>query len=296
MEVPMLVGLQNKDLFDVQTEWVNQDNRYYVDDVNQVKPMPIQGVQQGELAMLQMMDRSLDGLSVDPAQQGQTTRGEQTATEARIADERARELKGIIYMYLEDLWLQKNRLRSKTILNHYLKDKATQKGIKDNIITVKDYAFGNGVKGQFDIHLASSKSKLLSVQEIDARKQAMVEQGIPNYELISIPAQYFEGHSIDWTVVPESLHNQDRITKEPDVMDKMQRVVTLFPERFAANKDKFFGELMGVYGDNPDDYPAPPPEQPQGPQAQQTGQPPLPNNPVQAGGDALSEGTSLLGQ
>ncbi len=58
-EYVMLVGLQNKDLFDWESEFVSQDNRYYVPDVEAVKRAPTTNINQGELAMLQILDRGI---------------------------------------------------------------------------------------------------------------------------------------------------------------------------------------------------------------------------------------------
>lgn len=263
LEKPFLVGLANKDLLDVESELVNQDNKIYVPDVNQVKPFPFEGVTSADLAMLQNMEESINRLSIDPAQQGMTEQGV-TARATILADERARELKGVLFMFLEDLWLQKNRLRVRTVLTHYLKDKAKRASFKDQTITINDVTFSDGSRGILDIHIAPTTSKLLSVKEIEAREQAALEQGI-EYKLISITKDYLDEWEYDFEVIPESLYNQSRLKKETDFQDKLQGMATVFPEYLASNKPKLFGEFVELYGETESDY-NPPQEAPTAPE------------------------------
>ena len=279
---PMLVGLQNRDLLDIEDEMVNEDNRYYVPDVNAVKPFPYQGIQQADLAVLALMDRSIELLSVDRAQMGVNTQGEQpTARAAIIADERARQLKGALFMALEDLWLQKNRLRVPNILTNYIKDKAARKDFKDKTITVPDVIFPDGSKGTLDIHVADKRSELLSLTDIEAREQAAAEQGIV-YKLVSMTKDYLDEWVYGASVVPESLHNQDKLKQETNTMEKIQRIITLFPETFIANKDKFLEDVLALYGERPDDYEAAMQQQPAMPGQEpvmEEEQPPAPQEP-----------------
>lgn len=254
---PFLVGLANKDLLEVEQELVNQDDRIYVPDVNQVKPFPFESVNQSDLAMLSLFDRSIDALSVDQSQQG-IQKADVTARGTIIADERARELKGITFMFLEDLWLQKNRLRVQTCLTHWIKDKAARTGFKESIISVPDVTFSDGARGTLDIHIAKTKKQLLSETEIEAREQAAAEQGI-TYKLISMLEVYLDDWTYDFKVIPSSLYNQTRIRKEADTMEKIQREASLFPEQFIAHKKKRYGELMEIYGEQAE-YAEPQPE------------------------------------
>lgn len=286
---PFLVGLANKDLLEVEAELVNQDDRIYVPDVNQVKPFPYESVSQSDLAMLSLMDRSIDRLSVDPSQQGMQT-PDVTARGSIIADERARELKGIIFMFLEDLWLQKNRLRTQTNLTHWIKDKGARTGFKESTITVPNVTFSDGSRGTLDIHIAKTKNKLLSVAEIEAREAAAEEQGII-YKLVSFTQDYLDDWVYDFKVIPQSLYNQSRIRKEADVMEKIQREVTLFPEQFVAHKEKRYGEVMDIYDEVPD-YQEPQPVVPQLPgQPVQPGMEPQTGQPVPS---PLDEGAAML--
>lgn len=263
---PLLVGLGNKDLLEVENELVDSDNRIYVPDVNQVTPMPMRGVQQGDLAMLGIIDQSIERLSIDASQQGQAT-PDVTARATVIADERARQLKGILFMFLEDLWLQKTRLRNLTILTHYIKDKSKKSDFKGQTISVNDVKFSDGSKGVLDIHVATSKSKLLSLEEIQAREKSAEEEGI-NYKLISVTSDYLDDWEYDYIIISESLYNQDRIKQQALLEEKTIWLTTYFPEYFVENKDKIFEEGLAMYGDDISAYNKPQPPAPPVPEGE----------------------------
>ncbi len=257
-----LVGLQNRDLLDVESEIQTEDSIIYVPDIAAVKFMDHPMVNQGELMLMQMLDRGIELVSIDRTQQGQTTGGRKTARETVIADERAQELKGNLYLSLEDLWYQKTNLRVSVVLSHYIKDKAAADTIKDGIISIKDYTFGDGTRGILDIHVAATKSGLMTQQEIESREDAMKQQGM-NYKIISMLSSYLDDWHFDFKVVPASLQKESRATKTDEVMGEIQTVTQLFPEFFVANKDKYLAEVLELRGHHPDEYqPAPPPQPP----------------------------------
>lgn len=289
MEAPMLVGLQNKDLFDVESQLVNQDNRYYVPDVNQVKPYPIAGVNQGELAMLEKLEQGIELLSVDRSQQGISPSTEKTARQAIIDDARAQELKGSLYLSLEDLWHQKTKLRVEIILTHFLKDKAARKEKKGQIISINDYTFGDGGRGILDIHLAKGKGSTLTVQEIQAREDAMEQQG-QAYKLISLPWMYLDEWEYDFQIVPLSFHNQGRLVKEEDLNGEIQAIGVLAPEFLVANKESYIERILEVRGRNLSQY-----KKPQAP-TQNPEQPASPEQPTETPTQPVQEDIgSILG-
>jgi hypothetical protein len=258
---PMLVGLGNKELLEVESELVDSDDRIYVPDVNQVTPMPVRGVQQGDIAMLGIMDQAIERLSIDASQQGIAT-PDVTARATIIADERARQLKGVLFLFLEDLWLQKTRLRNITILTHYLKDKARRTAFKDQTISIDDVKFSDNTYGVLDIHVASSASKQLSLEEITAREEAAKTEGI-NYKLISVTKDYLDGWEYDTLIIPESLFNNDRLRQQSLLEEKHQWLTTYYPEYFVENKDRYLEEVLGMYGESISDINKPKPVPPE---------------------------------
>ena len=254
-----LVGLQNRDLLDVESEIHTADSTIYVPDIQAVKFMDAPQVNQGELMLMQMLDRGIELVSIDRTQQGQTTGGRKTAREVVVADQRAQELKGNLYLSLEDLWFQKTKLRTKVILSHYLKDKAAAESIKGQIVSIKDYTFSDGTRGILDIHVYKTKGKALTQDEIESREAAAEEQGI-NYKLISMPLSYLDDHTYDFKIVPASLQKQDKEAKRESLMGEIQTLVQLWPNFFASNSEKYLGEVLAIDGKHIDEFapPAPP--------------------------------------
>ena len=262
---PFLVGLQNQDLLDVQDQFVDEDNKYYVPDINQVKPFPFEGPNQGEFMMLSILDKGLETLSVDKAQSGQSAGGDRTAREVVIADTRAQEIKGSLYMSLENLWLQKFRLRTQVIISHYINDKAASETTKDQMVEVDDYEFGDGERGILAIHIAKSKGKLMPSDELESRAAAMEEQGIP-YKIISIMRTYLDEWQYDFKVIPNSFHKVEKELEQAEFDSEVEWMATLMPEFFAANKEKYAKEKLQFRGKKMSDYkqaapPAPAPGQ-----------------------------------
>ena len=122
----------------------------------------------------------------------------------------------------------------------------------------------DGTKGMLGIQIAKSKSELPSELDIEAMEEAMMREGI-NYKRIGVTADFLDDWEEDVQVVPESLYAKDQAKQEALTKDKLQGVVTYFPEYFISNKDKFFKEFLQIYGDSVDKYnppaQAPPPAQ-----------------------------------
>lgn len=256
-----LVGLQNRDLLDVESEIHTADSTIYVPDIAAVKFMDHPMVNQGELMLMQMLDRGIELVSIDRTQQGQNSGGRKTARETVIADQRAQELKGNLYLSLEDLWYQKTKLRNMVVMSHYLKDKASASDIKGQIVSIKDYTFGDGTRGILDIHIAKTKGQLLTETEIEAREEAMQKEG-ENYKLVSMLLSYLDEWMFDFKVVPESLQKADKLAETEEVMGEVDIVTKLFPEFFVANKDKYLREILELRGHYIDEYQEPAPADP----------------------------------
>lgn len=258
---PMLVGLANKDLLDIEDELVNQDNKIYVPDVSQVKPMPFEGVSNGDLAMLQAIATMTDHTSLDSNQQGLQGRGV-TAREVVIADENARKLKGIFFKFLTDLWIQKTRIRIENVLLHYMQPKVEaivgpegQQIIQEalTIYNIPETQLSDGSTGVLGVQVASNEEQMLDLVEIEAREEAMQEEGI-NYKMIAVTSSYLDDWVFDFNVISQSLYDQDRVRKEAETMDKMNHMAVFFPERFAVNKEKMFADFVDIYNESPEEY------------------------------------------
>lgn len=268
----LLAGLANKDLLDIEDELSSQDDIQYVPDVSQVRPMPSRGVQGGDIQLLNMIRSAMDFVSVDPAQQGQAGVSGQTARAVMIANERAQEMKGIFFMMLEDLWLQKTKLRVPNVLMNYMKpelDKILGQ-IGSQTITgaiaeydINDAILPDGSKGTLGVAIVKNKNKLPHVSEVEAKEEAMDEQGI-NYKQIVVTSDYLDEWQIDFQIIPSTLEKQSLSAQVAVVTEKQGAMAQLYPEYVASNKEKLFGEFVKPYGETLEDYqpPAKKPEMP----------------------------------
>lgn len=118
MVPPLIVGRVNQDVFDLEDEILAGDTRIPVEDVNQIRELPISGINSADMQMINYVQRGIDLASVDPNQQGIQGSGV-TAREVVIANQRATELKSLFYKFLTDLWRQKYSLRMANILMNY---------------------------------------------------------------------------------------------------------------------------------------------------------------------------------
>ena len=282
---PMLVGMVNKDLMDIEDEFVDQDNKIYVPDVDQVKPMPFEGITNGDIAILEVIARRVDLASFDANQQGVQGQGV-TAREVVIADERARQLKGIVFMFLEDLWLQKTRLRVTNVLMNYMIPKLEKVIGADgaqiiqealNIINIPNTPLSDGSMGTLGVQIQSSPDDrkilrkkgivpqdLFSVPQIESREMAMNMQGM-NYKLVSTTTDYLDDWEFDFVVAPASLNRESDSKKRQELTERQQIMAALFPEYLATNKEVEFKKFVESYGGSTEEYqpPAPQPTPPQ---------------------------------
>ena len=259
MVPPLLIGEGNRDLFDLEDEEYTQDTKIYVEDINQVKQMEIQGISSGEVKMIDIISRGLDVTSVDSNQQGVAGRGV-TAREVVIANENAKKLKGLFYRSLKALWLQKTRLRIMNILTYYtmpqikgvLGDSEEKMNTYKNFM-VEDAKLSDGSKGTLGIQMVGSKKELPSTNELDITEEQYRQQG-ENYEGMAITKDYLDKWHYDVTIQTEDFHQYEQSTKQAFMMEKIRMMAEVFPQIFRQNREKIFKDYIKEYGDNPNDY------------------------------------------
>jgi len=261
MEVPMLVGLGNKDAFDLEDEWVTSDTKIYVDDVNQVKPMPISQVNQSEIAMLRIIQSGLENDSTDKVQGGAVGSGS-TAREVVIANERAEELKGLFFTMMKSLWLQKYRLRSLNILMNYNIAKVTEVVGEDGVIEfqkqfkvfhIPNAQLSSGGIGNLQIEVMGNQAELLSSHHLETRELTSRMEGRP-VEIIQMTSNFLDDYEYQIKIESDSIYQKTKSLKMALATEKITGVAQLFPEIFMSNKNKFFKSYMEGFGDNPDKY------------------------------------------
>jgi len=215
MVPPLLIGDTNRDMFDLEDEEVSGDTKIYVDDINQVKEMQIQGVSGGEVKMIDIISRGLDVTSVDQNQSGVSGRGV-TAREVVIANENAKKLKGLFYQSLKGLWYQKTKLRIMNILTYYTMPQI--KGIlgdsEEKMATykkfmVEDTQLSDGSTGTLGIQMVGDKGQLPRTADLDIEEEQNRLQGV-NYEAMAVTKDYLDNWHYDVTLMSEEFHLQEQ--------------------------------------------------------------------------------------
>ena len=266
---PLLVGMVNKDMLDLEDEVVAGDTKIYVDDINQVKQMEIRGITDSDVKMIDLISRGMDLTTLDPQQSGQAQKYI-TARAAVAADERARQLKGIFSMFLESLWLQKYRLRIPNIIIAYTQPKLVEVIGPDNEVKlsqairtfdVEKTTLSNKAKGTFSVEFRSRQQmadkKALKL-DISAEEDRNLASGNP-YEKVIMPYGFLDHFSFDVEIIPETLWQSSQSLAMAMTIEKLGTMKNLFPEYFAANKELLFRDLAKGYGDDAGRYNLPKP-------------------------------------
>lgn len=269
MVPPLLIGMVNKDMLDLEDEVVAGDTKIYVDDISQVKQLELRGITDSDVKMIDLISRGLDLTTLDPQQQGASQKYV-TARAAVAADERARQLKGIFFMFMESLWLQKVRLRLPNILLTYTMPKLIEiigeDGLKKlnekyQIFNVERAELSDGTKGTLGIQFRSKEDmadRNAMRLDVEAEEERNYLAGNP-YEKIILPYGYLDQFSLDIEIIPETLWQSSQAITMAMALEKTQLVSNLFPEYFAENKEMLFRDLLKAYGDDASKYNLPKP-------------------------------------
>lgn len=258
---PMVAGLSNKDLLEQEQERQGIDHTIYVEDVSQIKELNIQSLTNGEFAMLRLAQSKMDSQTVSQQQQGMTGKGI-TARETIIANEHAKEIKGLFFKFLADLWLQKTQLRTLNVLQNYTIPQVREIVGEDGSITyremfrpvvVENTIFPNGQTGNLQIDIVDNKDQLPTQDDLDIQEEKMKLQG-ENFQAMAITSSYLDNYYYDIEIVTESVYNQSMIEKQAKVEDKTSRMAALFPQEFLLNKPILFKDWVEAYDDNPNKY------------------------------------------
>ena len=257
----LLIGNINKDDFDLEDPNSTIDTKIYVQDIQQVKEIPIKGIDQSDFKMIEMVSRGLDLSSVDSNQQGVAGRGV-TAREVVIANENAKKLKGILYMFLTSLWIQKIKLRIMNILVYYTQPKAEKilgengESIIDKYksFTVDNAELSDGSKGTLGIEIVGSEKELPSQNEVDIQEETQKKQSGEKYEKIYITSDYLDDWIYDIKVISDSIYQRESGITQLKIEEKLRVMGLYFPEILMANKEKMAKDMIISYDDDPDDY------------------------------------------
>jgi len=288
MNPVLLAGIANKDLLEMENENVGMDSTLYVQDITQVQYQKIPGITDSEMVMIKWVSQGMDlGTSIDAAQQGVVAGKNITARQIVIANEHAKKLKGVFFMFLTDLWIQKTKLRILNILTNYTQPKITEiigadgsKTYQESFrrILVEGSKFPDGSTGTLEIQMVSKPEDLPTRKELDIEEEKFRIQG-QKYEKIGMLSTYLDEFDYDVQVISESLHQKDSAEAQAVFQEKAKTMVTYFPHIFLANQDVIFDDFTTAYGEDKTKYNLTPP------------QPPAP-----AGGEGGEEGKAPAGK
>ena len=297
MAPALLIGNANKDDFDLEDQNTTIDTKIYVQDIAQVREMPIQGMNQGDIKMIELISRGLDLSSVDSNQQGVAGRGV-TAREVVIANENAQKLKGILYMFLTSLWMQKMKLRIMNILIYFTQPKAQEvlgDDGKTNIIdqyqtfNMPGAEFHDGSKGTLGVQMVGSQEQLPDQANVDIQEQAFSMQSGDNYQLLAITNDYLDDWIYDIKVESESIFQRETGINQTKQEEKLRVMGQYFPQLLQANTEKLFKDTILAWEDDPMEYQTTPPMAVPGME-----QPGMPGQPGAAGATAGQTGMKPL--
>ena len=255
---PLLVGQINRDAFELEDEYVTGSTKIYVDDINQVKPMDIEGATQTDLAMIQLV---LRGLAESAPEMPDILAGDRpTAREVLIAEEKMKELKSIYSAFLTDLWVQKYKLRLANITANYVFPREVM-GTDGKVVSVnRTFTIPNTVldekTGRTGIlvlefrNVKKSEAQKIA-KEIAIQEEQMKKKGL-NYKKKILASDFFDNHEYSINVIAESLHKVSQAKAQAEVKEKIPILAQFFPEMFAVSQEAYFKEVSLAYDDDPD--------------------------------------------
>ena len=259
---PMLVGEVNKDSLELEDRLITGSERLYVENVDQVKPMPVAGPTQGEFSMLDRVSKLLSDATLDALQGGATGSGS-TAREVVLANERASENKGGFYLMLKDLWLQKVRLRADLIVANHSRTGKDGKGMTMNSRNARLSGGGTGtmrlmVRPEKEIREMNrvmgygEDREPFNMTDVMEQEAKMTEG--EDVELMAIPPGYLDDYEYEAEIQTESMRQKGKGVDMALTSEMTEQVAALFPGIFLANKRVFFDEMVKQYGQNPARY------------------------------------------
>lgn len=264
MNQGLLIGLVNKDAFELEDAIITNSTKIYVDDINQVKPMISEGIQNSDVMFLKIIAQGIDDAA--PSLTDIMGTKQATAREIVIAEEKLREMKILYNEMMVDLWRQKCALRLANIQLNYpqpriIAEKDKNGKLKEKKIyrtfvienAVLDQATGeNGVMAvQFRDVKEKDKKKL--AEEIAIEEKMMKLQGI-NYKKLILPTDYLDNYRIQIEIVSDSVIRSSLAGMQSKFLEKMDTISKLFPQIFVMNQREYFEEFSRAYGENPAKY------------------------------------------
>lgn len=261
MVAPMLVGAVNQDAFDLEDEIVTGTTRIRVEDVNQVKPMQIKGLENADVAMIELVAKGLDNAA--PSLSDLVSGNDPTAREVVLAEEKLKELKTLHNELLTDLWRQKYMLRLANIqLNYPKKRKIVDDNGKEVEVSrtyiIEDAILDNvtGERGILAIQfneIRDPQDRRKMETELAVQEEFFKQKGI-NYKKLIVSPEYLDNYRFQIEIIPETLYKSSLARMQTSIAEKVQMLASYFPEIFVVNQEEYFRQMSEAYDDKSERY------------------------------------------
>lgn len=259
MKPGLLVGRINTDTFNLEDEFITSTTQIPVEDVDQVKPVPVEGITQGDVQMLQMIAKEIADSA--PALPDLLTKKNSTAREVVLAEEHIQQMRNVYNEMITDLWRQKYMLRLSNIQLNYPNPRTIEENGKVNkmyrtfIIDDAELDRTTGERGILAIQFRNFKlkDKVKIQREVSVEEEMMNQAGIKFKKLI-VPQDYLDNYRITVRVAAKSLVKESMGRKQAEVIEKIGTIAKIFPQIFVLNQADYFSQFSGSYDDPPAKY------------------------------------------
>lgn len=261
----MLVGRINQDALDLEDELISGSTKISVEDVNQVKPMPVDSINNADVLFFKIIAQAIEDTA--PSLPSMMANKKATAREIVMADEKLQEMKTLYSEMITDLWRQKYYLRLANIQQNYPQPKKTmeknEKTGKEKEVTIyKTYIIDDaeldkitGERGILAIQFQDVKDKERKKVEaqVSIEEEMMKKQGI-NYKKLILPTDYLDNYRFQVEIISGSVFRESQGRAQAQVIEKLDIISKLFPQVFIVNQDEYFEQVSKAYNDSPGKY------------------------------------------
>jgi hypothetical protein len=256
----MLVGRVNSDSFDLEDQYMTSTTKIPVADVNQVKPIPVEGINNGDILFFNLLSGMINDFAPSlPALLGNK---QATAREIVIANEKIDELKTIYHAMMADLWRQKYVIRLANIQLNYPRPRKIIDVEGKVVETYRTYLISNaeldsatGEQGTLAIKFMplNEEAKKKEAKESAIQEEIFKQKGIKYKRIVCTP-EYLDNSAIQITIVPGSVYRASMAKEQAIVLEKIETANKYFPDIFVVNKKEYFQQWSKAYNDNPGKY------------------------------------------
>ncbi len=257
----MLVGRVNQDAMDLEDEIISGSTHIHVEDVNQVKPVPVDGVNQADVLFFRMIAQLIADSA--PSLPDVMANKNATAREIVIANQKLAETKVLYTEMIKDLWRQKYALRLANIQMNYPRPRKiaeTDKNgkIKETLIyrtyIIDDVVLDpiTGERGMLAVQFRNVPAKQAKkVKEETSIEEAMMKQQGVAYKKLILPENYLDNYRYQMEIMDQAILKQSQGMAQAVILEKLGVVQKMFPQIFALQQNDYYEELAKAYGDNP---------------------------------------------